>query len=84
MKHAWLIVKDLERNLNVNLFESLTALEQQNRFYIATIIQESQFWLVNDQTMNKEKKMIRKNFIAAVSLSIFILAAGVIHAGHIT
>ncbi|WP_394707272.1 hypothetical protein [uncultured Desulfobacter sp.] len=84
MKHAWLMVKDLERNLNVNVFESLTALEQQNRFYIATIIQESQFWLVNDQTMNKEKKMIRKNFIAAVSLSIFILAAGVIHAGHIT
>ncbi|MCW8800506.1 MAG: hypothetical protein OQK71_06235 [Desulfobacter sp.] len=78
------MVKDLERNLNVNVFESLTALEQQNRFYIATIIQESQFWLVNDQTMNKEKKMIRKNFIAAVSLSIFILAAGVIHAGHIT
>nr|WP_319577845.1 hypothetical protein [uncultured Desulfobacter sp.] len=70
--------------MNVNVFESLTALEQQNRFYIATIIQESQFWLVNDQTMNKEKKMIRKNFIAAVSLSIFILAAGVIHAGHIT
>jgi len=84
MKHAWLIVKDLERNLNVNLFESLTALEQQNRFYIATIIQESQFGLVNDQIMNKEKKMIRKNFIAAVSLSIFILAAGTIHAGHIT
>jgi len=32
--------------------------------------------------MNREKKMIRKNFIAAVSLSILMLAAGTIHAGQ--
>ncbi|NWH04132.1 hypothetical protein [Desulfobacter latus] len=44
--------------MSVNLFESLSAIEQQNCFYIATIIQKSQFGLLSDQTMNKKKKEI--------------------------